>query len=143
MNGARLKRGWSLARGAFARMFHTEVWTARQRLTLASILLAIIGAYMIVAYRRPLHIGDPQPVVGARAGELATRIDPNDADWAALAALPLIGEKRAKDIVAYREEFVRKNPGRRAFEKLADLEEVKGIGEGTAEALAPYLLLPK
>jgi competence protein ComEA len=129
-------------RDACARAIHTEIWTARQRLWLASVLLLIIAAYAVVAFRRPLHIGDPQPVLGARASELATKIDPNEADWPALAALPLIGEKRAKDIVAYREAFVRDHPGQRAFSAVEDLEEVKGIGEGTAEALRTYLIVP-
>ena len=118
------------------------VWTAHQRAVLASIVLALVVFLMIIASGRPLHIDDPQPVMGARSRELATKVDPNEADWPTLAALPSIGEKRAKDIIAYRDEFTRKNSGRRAFEKIEDLDNVKGIGESTAEALRPYLIIP-
>jgi competence protein ComEA len=117
------------------------IWTPRQRLALASILLAVVAVLLVLASRRPLHINDPQPPAGRRANELATRIDPNHADWPTLAALPHIGEKRAKDIIAYRDQFSRDNPQRQPFTTLQDLEKVPGIGPATAESLAPYLLL--
>ena len=137
MSGEAMRRGCARLAGAVS-----QVWTQRQRALLATVVLALVAGLMIVAFRRPLHIDDPQPVVGARSRELATKIDPNEADWPALAALPSIGEKRARDIVAYREEFLRKNSARRAFEKIEDLDNVKGIGETTAEALRPYLIIP-
>ena len=137
MAGEWFRRGWAKARGA-----DLQLWTARQRGALAAIVLALVVILMIASFHRPLHVGDPQPVVGARSRELATRIDPNEADWPTLAVLPLIGERRARDIVAYREDFLRKNPGRRAFERVEDLDNVKGIGEGTAEALRPHLIIP-
>jgi DNA uptake protein ComE-like DNA-binding protein len=120
----------------------SQIWTARQRVRLAMIVLALVVVLIGVSFRRPLHIGDPQPPVGPRASELAAKIDPNEADWPTLAALPSIGEKRAKDIVAYREDFLRKHPNLRAFEKLEDLDKVKGIGQATAESLRPYLIIP-
>jgi DNA uptake protein ComE-like DNA-binding protein len=137
MPGDWLKRQWAGLRGT-----NVQVWTARQRLALATLVLALVVGLMIIALGRPLHINDPQPVAGARSHELATKIDPNEADWPTLAALPSIGEKRAKEIVAYRDEFVRKTPARRAFEKIEDLDNVKGIGESTADALRPYLIIP-
>jgi hypothetical protein len=136
------QRGSSLVRGAVTRALRVRIWTPRQRITLASILLTIVAVFLIIASRRPLQIDDPQPAVGRRASELATKIDPNQADWPTLAALPLIGEKRAKDIVAYREDFARKNPARLPFNSLQDLENVRGIGPGTSQALAPFLLIP-
>jgi len=137
MKGDVFRRGGARVVGALS-----NIWTAHQRVSLATIVLMLVVSLMIMALRRPLHIDDPQPVMGARWRELATRIDPNDADWPTLAALPSIGEKRARDIIAYRDEFTRKNPGRRAFERIEDLDNVKGIGQSTADALRPYLIIP-
>jgi hypothetical protein len=88
------------------------------------------------------YIGDPQPARPLRELELADRIDPNTADVATLAALPGLGMKRAADIVRYRDEFQRQNPGRRAFERAQDLLKIRGIGYAMMTQLAPYLLLP-
>ena len=54
-------------------------------------------------------ISDPQPSEGPRAAELQSRIDPNAADWKTLAAIPNLGEKRAKAIVAYRDGIRSRN----------------------------------
>src|SRR5687767_15644894 len=100
------------------RLRFPQPWTPRQRTTLSIIVLALVAVLLTLSFRRPLHIGDPQPPLGPRAPELATKIDPNDADWPTLAALPSIGERRARDIIAHREDFLRKHPGRRAFERI-------------------------
>src|SRR6185503_15588094 len=119
MKGDVFRRGCARLAGAVS-----NVWTAHQRVYLATIVLALVLFLMIIASRRPLHIDDPQPVIGARSSELATKVDPNEADWPTLAALPSIGEKRAKHIIAYREDFLRKNPAGRAFEKIEDLDNL-------------------
>ena len=72
-----------------------------------------------------------------------TRIDPNVADWPAWAALPLIGEKRAKEIVAFRENWLVEHPGEVPFERLEDLMRIKGIGRATIATLEPYLMFPQ
>ena len=78
-------------------------WTYSQRRVLL-VLLSVLCVALIVRYAlHPVYVSDPQPPVPARFSELADRIDPNTADWQTLAALPGIGERRAKDIVAYRE----------------------------------------
>ena len=59
-------------------------------------------------------------------------ININTADSETLQLLPGIGEKRAADIIAYREE----NGPFRIPEELAD---VKGIGEATLEGLIDYI----
>ena len=59
-------------------------------------------------------------------------LDLNTASEADLTRLPGIGEKRAADIAAWREE----NGGFAAEEELM---EVSGIGEGTYERVAPYI----
>jgi hypothetical protein len=119
------------------------VWTRRQRGVLAGVVLVLAVLLLVRAARNPSRVNDPPAVIGERAGELATRIDPNTADWSAWAALPLIGEKRAKEIVAFREAWRAEHSGEVAFEKLEDLMRVKGIGKATIGTLEPYLAFPK
>jgi DNA uptake protein ComE-like DNA-binding protein len=118
------------------------LWTGRQRAVLATAVLVLAGVGLWRSFRAPAEVADPPAVVGERAGELATRIDPNTADWAAWAALPLIGEKRAKEIVAFREAWEGEHPGEVAFGKLEDLMRVKGIGKETVGTLEKYLVFP-
>ena len=51
-----------------------------------------------------------------------------------LVSLPSIGEQRAKDIVSHRTNFG-------DFEKLEDLDAVRGIGPKTLEKLQPYIVM--
>lgn len=62
----------------------------------------------------------------------AGKIDINTADSEALQTLPGIGEKRAADIIAYRE-------ANGPFRIPEDLTKVKGIGEATMEKLLEYI----
>jgi hypothetical protein len=117
-------------------------WTARQR---SVILGLVILLFVYLTSRAVLHrqyVADPQPINPSRAAELADRIDPNTADAATQAALPSIGEKRARDIVAYREQFVADHPGRVAFRSAADLLPIKGFGGAIVSSIEPYLLFP-
>lgn len=59
-------------------------------------------------------------------------IDVNTADVYELQRLPGIGEKRAEDIVAWREEH---GP----FQAVDDLDRVSGIGPGILEGLREYV----
>jgi len=118
------------------------LWTHRQRAVLAGAVVLLAGVGLWRAYRAPAQISDPPAMVGDRAGRLATRIDPNTADWAAWATLPLIGEKRAKEIVAFRESWRGEHPDEVPFAKLEDLMRVKGIGKATIATLEPYLIFP-
>ena len=119
-----------------------RIWTRRQRAVLAVVILITAAILGVRAYRNPLHIDDPQPPTGPRAADLATRIDPNTADWPAWAGLPLIGEKRAKEIVAFRGQWLIDHPDEAPFQKPEDLMRVKGIGKATVETLKPYLIFP-
>ena len=92
--------------------------------------------------REPATIDDPQPVVGDRAAELADRLDPNTADWTELAALPGLGEKRARAIVARRDLVHGRHADAVAFSTPADLHYVPGFGPATVEAVKPYLVFP-
>lgn len=118
------------------------LWTASQRgvlLVLLSLMLAYQG-YLLL--NRPMHVPNPPPPEGARAGELEDRIDPNRADWPTLAALPVIGERRARDIVAYREQFIANNPTRLAFLQPDDLKNISGIGDAIVAQIEPFLRFP-
>lgn len=107
------------------------------------VLLGGMFAYLVVRlWLNPVHVPDPQPPVSARAAEVEDRIDPNKVEWHILAALPVIGEKRARDIVDYREQFAANNPGRAAFAKAEDLLEIRGIGLATLSQIEPYLIFP-
>lgn len=66
-----------------------------------------------------------------RRGE---RIDPNRATATELVRLPRIGPALAARIIQFRDSA---GPG--AFQSIADLERVPGIGAGLARALIPYV----
>jgi DNA uptake protein ComE-like DNA-binding protein len=106
-------------------------------------LLSFILLYLVIRLiLNPVHVPDPQPPTGPRAGEIEDRIDPNTADWSTLAALPQIGERRARDIVAYREQFLADNPGKTAFTRAQDLYRVRGFGVAMVSLIEPYLIFP-
>ena len=69
-------------------------------------------------------------------------IDPNAADCQTLSAIPTLGEKRAKAIVAYREQSRSQHANAVAFREPSDLLRVRGIGQATMENLRPYLIFP-
>jgi hypothetical protein len=116
-------------------------WTLPQRramLVLLSLFLFVL--VLQLAFNR--HFVPEHPMQGERAAELASRLDPNTADWQALAAIPNIGEKRAKDIVSYRERVHSTNPGAIVFKTVYDLRVIRGIGPAMVEKLSPYLIFP-
>jgi len=117
-------------------------WTLSQRRVLL-VLLALLFVLLSVRYAlHPSYVSDPQPERPARFDELADRIDPNISDWATLAALPGVGEKRARDIVAFRDESKHYAPAVPAFARREDLLKVKGIGLAMLEGMEPYLSFP-
>jgi DNA uptake protein ComE-like DNA-binding protein len=106
-------------------------------------LLIVIFTYLVIKLMlNPVYVSDPQPRAGPRAAEVESKIDPNTADWSTLAALPQIGEGRARQIVAYREQFLAQNPGAIAFTGPTDLHRVRGIGVGIVSLIEPYLVFP-
>ena len=74
----------------------------------------------------------PQPAVTPDPLLSGEKIDINTADEETLMLLPGIGEKRAKDIIAYR-------AANGPFRIPEDLTKVKGIGEETLEGLLEYI----
>jgi DNA uptake protein ComE-like DNA-binding protein len=117
-------------------------WTASQRGVLIALLSAILIYLIIRLIVNPVYVSDPQPPTPSRANELEDRIDPNTADLPTLAAMPLIGEKRAAEMIAYREKFAADHPGRLAFENPNDLLRIRGIGATTLAQLEPFLIFP-
>ena len=118
-------------------------WTLPQRRVLL-VLLALLLPTLALRYAcNPAYVPDPQPPYPARYEELADKIDPNTADVATLAALPTIGEKRAQDIIDYREQRRASAPDRPAFTAAEDLLRIRGFGASSVETLRPYLVFPK
>ena len=106
-------------------------------------LLGLLLVYLTVRFVGDRsHVPDPQPPEGTRSGELASRIDPNTADWQTLSAIPTLGPKRAKDIVAFRERVRGASPNTVVFRNPTDLLQIRGIGAATMENLRPYLIFP-
>ena len=119
-------------------------WTDAQRRVLL-VLLTVFFAVLATRYAcNTAYVSDPQPSRPDRFDELADRIDPNTADWQSLAALPGIGERRARDIVEYRERkrLQAGDPVLVVFDAEGDLLYVRGIGPALVEGMKPYLLFP-
>ncbi|HEY2585557.1 MAG TPA: helix-hairpin-helix domain-containing protein [Tepidisphaeraceae bacterium] len=121
---------------------HEFGWSLPQRRALLSLLTVLLLFLSIRFVLDRSHVPDPQPPEGSRAGELASRIDPNTADWQTLSAIPTLGPKRAKDIVAFRERARAADPTAIVFRSPTDLLRIRGIGEATIENLRPYLIFP-
>jgi hypothetical protein len=119
-----------------------EIWSASQRRGLFVLLAIFVACLSIEWARHRLWLTHPLPAEGPGTADLADRIDPNTADWQTLSALPGIGEKRARQIVEYRETRLADRPGHPAFISIEDLGLVGGIGLETQAKLAPYLMFP-
>ena len=115
------------------------MWTEKQRVALAAILIGVTVLLGVRYFFNRSQIANPQPTTGARAAELMDRVDPNTAEWHDLAALPQIGPAVARRIVEEREAFAAANPGVVPYRTLDDLSRVKGIGPATLATLEPYL----
>ena len=123
------------------------VWTQRRLETITLLLTALFVALTLLWFLIPrgvpaaptavtaahsLRTAKPQETHDAPGILEGKVLDLNTASEADLTRLPGIGEKRAADIAAWREE----NGGFAAEEELM---EVSGIGEGTYERVAPYI----
>ena len=122
---------------------HAWTWTRSQRRVLAAFLLVLCPVLGVRYACNRAHVPDPPPPQGPRYHEVADRIDPNTADAASLAALPMIGEKRAQDIVDFRDARRTRAPDRPVFARPEDLLQIKGFGQASVETLRPYLLFPE
>src|SRR5437868_6521079 len=115
------------------------MWTDSQRRTLILLVGVLSIAFLVRGALNRRFVADPVPVESPRAGEVMGRIDPNVASFDELICLPQMGEKRAREIMAYREGFLRDHPGGRAFARASDLMNVRGIGTGMLAAFSPHL----
>jgi len=129
-------RGW-------LRRLSPEPWAPGQRRILIGLILLLAGYVAIRFWLNPAYVSDPQPLVPSRASELADRLDPNTATVDELAALPMIGERRARDIIVYRDKFTSQHPGKIAFEESTDLLAIRGIGNAILQQIRPFLIFPK
>ena len=117
-------------------------WSPAQRGVLIAFVLILASVLLLFLARDRMYVSDPPPAHADRYDELADRLDPNTATWQELAVLPQIGENRAREIVAYRESFVARQPDGVAFTRAQDLMAVKGIGAAIVETLRPHLAFP-
>ena len=118
------------------------IWTTPQRKTLLSLVILLVVILLIRFILDRRYVPDPQPIEPARMNELADRLDPNTASVADLTVLPQLGQKRAAEIVAFRDEFRRHHPGDVAFKRIEDLFQIKGVGPSMIETLRPHLTFP-
>lgn len=120
-------------------------WSEPQR----RVLLVLLSAFLAVLAGKyacnPMYVGNPQPETPLRYDELADKVDPNTADWQTLAALPGIGEQRARDIIRFRERkrAEANAPTLVVFDAPGDLLYIRGVGVAIVEGLKPYLLFPR
>ena len=121
---------------------HSIGWTASQRRVLLLLLVLLLVALVARYACNPMRVSSPQPAKPGRADDLADRIDPNTADWESLAALPGIGERRAKDIVAYREQSKPDAGHPYPFTQPFDLMRIKGVGPAIVAGMEPHLVFP-
>jgi competence ComEA-like helix-hairpin-helix protein len=119
-----------------------EFWSASQRAALIAFVLILSGVLLYRLYSDRQYVSNPQPQRGARADELADRLDPNHATWQELAVIPQLGQKRAQAIVATRQRGRTIDPDRVTFAHAEDLLAVPGIGSAMLESLRPYLIFP-
>lgn len=108
-------------------------WTASRRILIALFVCAL-------AFWLNLHLWlgwSPITSTPASNVDITLHLDPNTATWAQLAAIPELGEKTARNIVAYRQSQQAK--GLIPFRTLADLDAVPGIGPGKLKLFEPYL----
>jgi hypothetical protein len=118
-----------------------EVWPHGQRIILIVFLAAMVIYLTLRLHRDREIVPAVLPEQGPGAGELVDQFDLNTVDAATLSAIPQLGEKKARDIVAYRERFMSAHPRQRAFERLQDLYRIKGIGAATLGQLRPYVFI--
>lgn len=122
------------------RIERSLTWTGPQRGVVAAMVVVLLAIIVWRAAVDSSYLPDPPPPVGERAHLVASRIDPNTADEAMLMTLPGIGPARAQSIIAYREAFARRNPGKPAFRRAEDLLYIDGFGYSMVEQLREYLI---
>ena len=106
-------------------------FTSGDRLVLV-ILCVAVSVVLVLRHGMAAGVGRPEPALTRESKADNHLIDLNRAPWWELQALQGIGEKRAKDIVAFRDRAG-------GFKSVDDLIRAPGIGPKTLERLRPYL----
>lgn len=107
----------------------------RQKILMFRLLTAFAVAALLLAalFSYPLPGRKQQTAAGAPFSS-GLVIDLNEADIETLCLLPGVGEKRAADIIAYRDEIG-------GFVSLEDLLQIPGIGEKTLDSWRDYVVV--
>ena len=105
----------------------------RDQVTVVGLLLASLAGMLIAESSIPIWPSGPAAVTPESAG---WQIDINQADWPEIAALPMIGEGLAREIVRWRQTH---GP----FSSTDQLAMIDGIGQTTVERIAPFVALPR
>jgi DNA uptake protein ComE-like DNA-binding protein len=100
----------------------------------ALVLIVIVG---VIAIAPIVSVLTPRQEATKRRA--ASTIDPNQAPWWELTALPRIGETTARKVIAERLQGKNMVEGRSVFRSPADLQRVRGIGPKTVQRIAPFL----
>lgn len=90
-------------------------------------------ALVAVGVAMALGLSAGRATADVAKGEVAGAIDLNTASIADLAALPGLGESKARAIVAWRDAT--------PFRSVDELRDVKGIGDKMLEKLRPHLVV--
>jgi len=111
-------------------------------LVLGAVFLAFLAGWALrgTTAARPVQVETERVLAASRheplslnaPSESGGKVNINTADAEELQTLPGIGEKRAEDIVAYRE-------ANGPFRIVEELTNVKGIGESVLEGLIDYV----
>ncbi|HHT9120035.1 MAG TPA: ComEA family DNA-binding protein [Candidatus Hypogeohydataceae bacterium YC41] len=116
----------------FDRVLETLDISTKEFLVLC-ILFSTLFAGILVKYFLDNHIGFKDiEILRQNPQELHLQLDINHAEWYELMALPQIGEKRARAIVEYRQNY---GP----FSGTEDLLKIKGINPGVLEEIRRYI----
>ncbi len=102
---------------------------SRREFVVLCVLFSTLIIGISIKFVTDNHLGSGEiKVLKENPGELSLRLDINTVEWYQLLPLPQIGEKRAKAIIAYREEH---GP----FKDVEELLDVDGISPKTLEAI--------
>ena len=101
----------------------------------------IIGVFLAFCFSLILIVdqGRYESAFSRRDIEIDGRVNPNSAPIESLVRLPELGIGRAGAIVAYRDDFNRKNAGSQVFQNCNDLQKVKGIGPKVVQNISEWL----
>ena len=123
-----------------------RAWLSAERGALALMLLLTASIGWLWWDRRGSWRDQPATPTSQPGSHYLRQVDPNTANWQTLACVPGIGETRARAIINYREQWVRRR-GCPAFTQPDDLiydkkagRGIKGFGKKIVEQLEPHLV---